>query len=1486
MADIYELIKQIIGGGLSQAERLSLHGDILKEIPDITTPFGNTTANFTQPQVGSQVQIEVNATTWMAVNQRLLISDDSGVVWKGGSYKIINVVDVDTVIVELETSADNSPLNTIIPSGATVAVTGLPSSYSKFLTLDSIAVTADGGTANNLVSFDASLFVSTTGLARVIANVLGFRTHGDGGQGFFALDTSAAAVAETEDLGITFDALDDTSTKIGLWRRQGADYDINILWYGAYRDKTNAPITDAAFQSALVTANALGRVIYVPHGDYVIQNALRFTQEPAGMYGDNARGDGEPDTATSIYADENNFTAGPHTGIIEVDSGASYRGLKLRNFNLYGKQDVSLGLAVNAHGFVVCAAHDGSIITDANAFRVHGSKSPWFFKRKQTGDGPGGVTINGSVGQTVTIVNIFGVHESPNDNNIIPTEPSILVDRLQESIFINCKAFGSVPKGNCDAWRFVQCNAVTALECSAAGTGAVGFRVQCGSVAEIKGVNIVDATIEAFGKPYLFESVGDQLWEAGAGALPVLPLGTVLTQTVGADTAEGEVTLSTTAASYIRYTDNSQRRFTPGVVVGLGAINEVRPFLNLDCSVRRPRLLGAERDVVGNASTQWGITLIDAATSRWRYTWNSVGGDPGVDALSWFEGQRIRFTDNNTATATMDARNLGRFEIVGVGNDFVEVINTIAVAEAGVRADVVRHITAGSVEIDYTYWGLFDLPQSRSFQDERTPLILGTNSRENTVNTNLGEFEVSDEIEDNGVNNDIIVAGSHSVITNRGQYQSTPLEVLPPAFRGREVTAIGYIYDATNVFTLSTQGNDRIDGLSGKEPRQQLDVGGATTEWDILTLDAANNVFRYLWNGVGTDPGIDTQNWTPGDRIILATGGATPMNAGNDGQFSIQDVGDNYIDVVNATGVQETAVTAATITHWKEGTSTALNLFLRSNGARVRLRCDRTRLWTIIEMEGVVSWDDSTGPERSVISQNKGTFAKGKTDTLSDYDLEIWDSGKRFTNGRWALLGDDTTEWDVTNPAGNTARYTFSNTGTDPDFPRINIEAGDQVRIPFDSGAGAGMDRANTGFFEVTAVNTALNFFEVTNASFVLEVNVTTGGIDFNGDQDYSLPDAQVGRQFTFARVEDFDMLLDPIGSNQFRGYTFGTQLVLRGLGTVARIECNETGVWDVDVLQGVARVGTGLTGEYIYGIRKRLEDHPQWTRVLTDTELATRFSNPAIAATAIGDATTEWDITRVYGERTRYTYSGTGLQPNVGINLRVGDRVEVTGGGTADPENQSRTLTVLEVGSDFFEVDNVNGVEETSVTTGGMINKVITNVGDATTGWLITATASTIVFVWDGATGTDPVVPFHGLEVGDIVDIGGGGTIAAANTGIFKVTAVGFGLLSNQFTVAATGGLTEAPAVRTVTRILPLVTYSLPSALVGMQYEFENIDTAEDNVIDPTSADTLFANTVGGTIDKDLYLTQNTNANIRLQCNEATFWHALLQDGGMTFEP
>lgn len=96
-------------------------------------------------------------------------------------------------------------------------------------------------------------------------------------------------------------------------------------------------------------------------------------------------------------------------------------------------------------------------------------------------------------------------------------------------------------------------------------------------------------------------------------------------------------------------------------------------------------------------------------------------------------------------------------------------------------------------------------------------------------------------------------------------------------------------------------------------------------------------------------------------------------------------------------------------------------------------------------------------------------------------DIKVFlSSGAQRSGGTW----DATTQFDVTNTAGNTWRYNYNGSGTNPNFTSAGIIAGDVVYIAPQSNFNAN----NIGAYVVTTVTNV--YFEVTNYHGISENNI------------------------------------------------------------------------------------------------------------------------------------------------------------------------------------------------------------------------------------------------------------------------------------------------------------------------------------------------------------------------------------------------------------
>lgn len=109
-------------------------------------------------------------------------------------------------------------------------------------------------------------------------------------------------------------------------------------------------------------------------------------------------------------------------------------------------------------------------------------------------------------------------------------------------------------------------------------------------------------------------------------------------------------------------------------------------------------------------------------------------------------------------------------------------------------------------------------------------------------------------------------------------------------------------------------------------------------------------------------------------------------------------------------------------------------------------------------------------------------------------------------------IGSSSTQFDITNPAGTTFRYTWDSTGTDPDLSLANNPIGSLINFQAQN-----FNSANNGIFVITGAGS--NYVEVTNASGVVENDKTigTGYITKSGAIGWSKP---IGLRYITVEVQ------------------------------------------------------------------------------------------------------------------------------------------------------------------------------------------------------------------------------------------------------------------------------------------------------------------------------------------------------------------------------
>jgi len=142
----------------------------------------------------------------------------------------------------------------------------------------------------------------------------------------------------------------------------------------------------------------------------------------------------------------------------------------------------------------------------------------------------------------------------------------------------------------------------------------------------------------------------------------------------------------------------------------------------------------------------------------------------------------------------------------------------------------------------------------------------------------------------------------------------------------------------------------------------------------------------------------------------------------------------------------------------------------------------------------------------------------------------------------------------------------------------------------------------------------------------------------------------------------------------------------------------------------GYAKVTTGGVGssaiindQFLY--KKNNSDEYHLVASATDVYQRTSpggtswTSIKTFAAVAIGDATTQFDITNPTGTTFRYTWDTTGTDPDVDGNVHVGKSIIINAQNFNAANNLTATVTA--VAATYFEITNASGVAENNKTIG-----------------------------------------------------------------------------------------------------------------------------------------------------------------------------------------
>lgn len=370
-------------------------------------------------------------------------------------------------------------------------------------------------------------------------------------------------------------------------------------------------------------------------------------------------------------------------------------------------------------------------------------------------------------------------------------------------------------------------------------------------------------------------------------------------------------------------------------------------------------------------------------------------------------------------------------------------------------------------------------------------------------------------------------------------------------------------------------------------------------------------------------------------------------------------------------------------------------------------------------------------------------------------------------SGGFYYLGSENTNFDITNTTGNTFRYTWLGGGDDP---RINLmRRGDRISI----GSSSNFNVNNSDTFILTAVGA--DYFEVTNASGVVESNVTVGAD--SGQSCLMLYRNSIGNP----NVDQYSVT-NPDGT------TFRYTIVAGGSNPYLdeRFSINDfLYISDENTAFNVANRGffkiTGIAETYI--------EISNASGVVEANNTVDSYD--FIIYGFLGDSTTQFDITESTGHYIRYTWDGTGTDPEINKKLVIALEIQIQAQNFNAYNNGN--FIISRIGTNWFEVYNANGVAESNKTIGtGYIRRYSDILGDSSTTIAVTNPSGT-TWRYTYSSGLNPYFE-HSITIDDEIFIDAGSGFTANNEGNALVTAVGTGY----FEVSKAAGTEETVTVGT----------------------------------------------------------------------------------------
>lgn len=110
------------------------------------------------------------------------------------------------------------------------------------------------------------------------------------------------------------------------------------------------------------------------------------------------------------------------------------------------------------------------------------------------------------------------------------------------------------------------------------------------------------------------------------------------------------------------------------------------------------------------------------------------------------------------------------------------------------------------------------------------------------------------------------------------------------------------VYDGTNMQLVSKTPSAQSPVVNVLTPASP--IGDSTTQFTIT--NTSGNTYRYTYTGTGTNPNINSGTFPIGTPVDLQ---GQNFNSNNKGFFIVTNVGSNFIEVTNASGVAEASKT-------------------------------------------------------------------------------------------------------------------------------------------------------------------------------------------------------------------------------------------------------------------------------------------------------------------------------------------------------------------------------------------------------------------------------------------------------------------------------------------------------------------------------------------------------------------------------------------------